>query len=151
MIQASEGIWTWDAVDSADFVLRAYVCTALGDMLGSAKLSGHAGHSAIFGDRFTMTMGARSSRKKGAKAQYYPLSPPQSLLYNPDRPEKYDLDNLPKRSNQQYWDIITALGSAQTKAARAAITRESGISRMPLCAASETFLHPSFFPLDPFH
>ena len=26
-----------------------------------------------------------------------------------------------------------------------------GISRMPLCAASPAFLHPSFFPLDPFH
>jgi hypothetical protein len=60
MIMASEGIWTWDAVDSSYFVNHAYLCMALGDMLGSAKLSGMAGHSAIYGDRFSMVKGARS-------------------------------------------------------------------------------------------
>ncbi|KZP06838.1 hypothetical protein FIBSPDRAFT_666937, partial [Athelia psychrophila] len=54
MARASEGIWTWDAIDSSYFVLRAYIVMILGDMLGSAKLSGMAGHLAIFGDRFTM-------------------------------------------------------------------------------------------------
>ena len=46
MAQASVGMWTWDAVDSSYFVLKAYVCGVKGDMLGSAKLSGMAGHSA---------------------------------------------------------------------------------------------------------
>ena len=46
MAMASVGMWTWDAVDSSYFVLRAYICAVKGDMLGSAKLSGMAGHSA---------------------------------------------------------------------------------------------------------
>ncbi|EKM79258.1 hypothetical protein AGABI1DRAFT_26920, partial [Agaricus bisporus var. burnettii JB137-S8] len=54
MAEASEGIWMWDAVTSSYFVHRAYVALILGDMLGSAKLSGMAGHSAIHGDRFSM-------------------------------------------------------------------------------------------------
>jgi hypothetical protein len=29
--------------------------------------------------------------------------------------------------------------------------KETGISRLTICAASPTFFHPSFFPLDPFH
>ena len=49
MVQASEGIWVWDAVDSSYFVNHACICMALGDMLGSAKLNGIAGHS-IYGD-----------------------------------------------------------------------------------------------------
>jgi len=95
MAIASEGIWTWDAVDSSYFVNRAYICMALGDMLGSAKLNGMAGHSAIYGDHFSMVKGARASIKKGAKAQYYPLSPPENSVYNPDCLESYDVDNLP--------------------------------------------------------
>jgi hypothetical protein len=150
MIKASEGIWMWDAVDSSYFVNRAHICMALGDMLGSAKLSGMAGHSAVFGDRFSMVKGARSSRKKGAKAQYYPISPPQSDTYNRGRPS-YDLDDIPMRTESEYWAIIDRLEKASSKAARTTITRETGISRMPLCAASPAYVHPSFFPLDPFH
>ncbi|KAF8900456.1 hypothetical protein CPB84DRAFT_1626643, partial [Gymnopilus junonius] len=54
MARASEGLWIWDAVDSSYFTHRAYITMALGDMLGSAKLNGMAGHSAIFGDRFSL-------------------------------------------------------------------------------------------------
>jgi len=43
-----------DAIDSSYFVLRAYICGVKGDMLGSAKLSGMAGHSAVHGDRFSL-------------------------------------------------------------------------------------------------
>ena len=62
MARASVGMWTWDAVDSSYIVLRAYICGVNGDMLGSAKLSGMAGHSALHGDRFTMVQGARPAR-----------------------------------------------------------------------------------------
>lgn len=150
MAVASEGIWLWDALDSQYFTNRAYICMALGDMLGSAKLNGMAGHSAIYGDRFSMVKGAKSSLKKGSKAQYYPISSPDRVRYNPDRPE-YSLENIPMRQEKVYWDTIENLEKASSKAARIAITRETGISRMPLCAASPAFLHPSFFPLDPFH
>ena len=63
MAQASVGMWTWDAVDSSYFVLRAYLCGVKGDMLGSAKLSGMAGHSALYGDRFSLVQGARPARR----------------------------------------------------------------------------------------
>lgn len=151
MAAASEGIWTWDAIDSSYFVNRAYICMALGDMLGSAKLNGMAGHSAIYGDRFSMVKGARASKNKGAKSQYYPMSPPENSTYNPDRPESYDLDDLPLRDEDFYWKTIAALSAATSKAAVAEIVKKTGISRMPLCAAAAAFLHPSFFPLDPFH
>jgi hypothetical protein len=29
--------------------------------------------------------------------------------------------------------------------------RETGVSGLPICAASPAFSHPFFFPLDPFH
>jgi hypothetical protein len=151
MAVASEGIWTWDAVDSSYFTSRACICMALGDMLGSAKLNGMAGHSAVYGDRFSMVKGARSSLKKGSKAQYYPISPPENSKYNPDRLEAYDLRNLPIRQEDFYWRTIENLHKTTTKAGRATITKNTGISRMPLCAASPAFLHPTFFPLDPFH
>ncbi|KAF8800250.1 hypothetical protein BYT27DRAFT_7049264, partial [Phlegmacium glaucopus] len=44
MAQASEGIWVWDAIESSYFVHRAHLCMVNGDMLGSAKCSGMAGH-----------------------------------------------------------------------------------------------------------
>jgi hypothetical protein len=55
---ASEGIWTWDAIDSSYFVLRAYLCGVKGDVLGLAKLNGMAGHAACYGDHFSMVQGA---------------------------------------------------------------------------------------------
>src|SRR6202050_5454855 len=150
MAMASEGIWMWDAVDSSYFVNHAYICMALGDMLGSAKLNGMAGHSAVYGDRFSMVKGAKASNKKGAKAQYYPISSSAIAVVNPGRPS-YNFHNLPLREEAFYWKTIEKLQNAPNNAHRKAITKDTGISRMPLCAASPAFLHPSFFPLDPFH
>jgi len=94
MARANEGIWMWDAVDSSCFVHHAHICMALGDMLGSAKLNGMAGHSAIYGDYFSMVKTAHASVQPKAKYQYYPISPPEAQKYNPDHP-KYDLSSLP--------------------------------------------------------
>ncbi|KDQ49046.1 hypothetical protein JAAARDRAFT_143997 [Jaapia argillacea MUCL 33604] len=110
-----------------------------------------AGHSAIYGDRFSYVKGACSSTEKGAKALYYPISPPENEKYNAEHPAEYNLDQLPMRNEQCYWDTIKEILAATSKNAAAAITKRTGISRMPLAAASPAFLHPSFFPLDPFH
>lgn len=152
MAMASEGIWVWDAIDSSYFVLRAHLCMALGDMLGSAKVSGMAGHSAIFGDRFSMVKGARSSIAPKAKAQYYPMSPPdnEKREYNPGRPI-YDLNNLPRRTESDYWVAIKRLLAAESPKEASEIVKTTGVSRLPLCVASLAFAHPTFFPLDPFH
>ncbi|KIL54871.1 hypothetical protein M378DRAFT_91772 [Amanita muscaria Koide BX008] len=110
-----------------------------------------AGHSAVHGDRFSLVEGARSSLKKGSKYQYYPVSPPQNDRYNPSRLSSYDLNHLPIRTEDAYWDIIGKLSNSSSKAKYNSIVRETGISRMPLASASPAFVHPSFFPLDPFH
>ncbi|KAI0050435.1 hypothetical protein FA95DRAFT_1487309 [Auriscalpium vulgare] len=109
-----------------------------------------AGHIAIYGDRFSMMRGAVASLKKGSKAQYYPSMPPEHEKYNPLRPV-YNYKNLPLRNEHDYRETLEQLSKAKTKAARAKITRDTGVSRMPLCMAMPAFLHPSFFPLDPFH
>ena len=149
LAQASVGMWTWDAVDSSYFVLRAYLCGIKGDMLGSAKLSGMAGHSAVYGDRFSLVQGARPTNAKGSKFQYYPISPPQKEIHNKYRPI-VDMKNLPLRTQAHYWETIKRLESA-TKSEQKRIVTETGISRLTMCAASPAFSHPSFFPLDPFH
>ena len=150
MARASEGIWMWDAIDSSNFVDHACIVMALGDMLGSAKLNGMSGHSAFCGDRFTLVQGAKASITKGAKSQYYPFSPPESEKFNPERP-LYDLNHLPMRTQSEYWKIIHMIDSAPTKAEKARISKSTGVVRLPLCAASVAFIHPSFFPIDPFH
>jgi hypothetical protein len=131
-------------------VLRAYLCGVKGDMLGSAKLNGMAGHAARHGDRFSMVQGACTGKEKGAKAQYYPLSPPEKERYNSCRPD-IDLYYLPMRQQSHYWMTINRLLSAKTKKEHQNIVCETGISRLTLCSASPAFSHPSFFPLDPFH
>ena len=90
---------------------------ALGDMLGSAKLSGMAGRTALYGDCFTMIQGARSSLKSGSKSIYYPISPPCSAEYNLTWPETYDLDNLPMQTEEDYWNTIASLDAAKINAA----------------------------------
>ncbi|EKM78020.1 hypothetical protein AGABI1DRAFT_42644 [Agaricus bisporus var. burnettii JB137-S8] len=110
-----------------------------------------AGHSAIFGDRFSLVQAAYSSTSSGAKAQYYPLNPPHNDVYNPTRPT-YAQGNIPPRSQHHYWQTIRLLHNPlNSKADLMEITKSTGISKMPLCAASQAFIHPSFFPLDPFH
>lgn len=124
-----------------------------GDMLGSAKVNGMAGHSAKHGDRFSMIPGARTSLDRGAKAQYYPLSPPQNDCYNPDRPAEFStVESIVLRKQEDYWKVLDALSNPKLSGrARALLVKNSGVSRMPLAAASAAFVHPSFFPLDPFH
>ena len=97
-----------------------------------------------------MVKAACASVQPKAKYQYYPISPPEAEKYNSGH-LKYDLGNLPIRTESSYWNIISQLQNASSKAQSAAITRETGISCMPLCAASPAFVYPSFFPLDPFH
>ncbi|KAF8995357.1 hypothetical protein BDQ17DRAFT_1190794, partial [Cyathus striatus] len=58
----------WDSVDSSYFTHHAYITMVLGDMLGSAKLNGMAGHSAIYGDHFTTVQSAKASKTRGARA-----------------------------------------------------------------------------------
>ncbi|TFK72255.1 hypothetical protein BDN72DRAFT_763531 [Pluteus cervinus] len=120
-------------------------------MLGSAKINGLVGHTGLYGDRFSKVQGAKASTTKGSKAQYYPLAPPANHVYNPERPESYNLDALPLRTQDEYWKTIETLDCALTNTARKAITKQTGVSRLPLCATSPGFVHPSFFPLDPFH
>ncbi|KAF6748073.1 hypothetical protein DFP72DRAFT_820943 [Ephemerocybe angulata] len=110
-----------------------------------------SGHSAVRGDRFTEVEGARSSTQSGAKAQYYPTSPPDNATYNPTRPPTYNLSNLPRRNQVEYWNTLTKIHEAGSKRALAVISRNTGVARIPLCVSSPTFLHPSYFPLDPFH
>ena len=87
----------------------------------------------------------------GAKAQYYPLSPPQSQHINSDCPN-FDIHNLPIRTINSYWEFVEKLEAAKgNKTQHAAIVRAIGISGLPICAASPAFSHPFFFPLDPFH
>ena len=150
MAKASEGLWMYDAVDSSYFLNRAFISMALGDMLGSAKINGMAGHMAIHGDRYSMVQAARSSLTKGSKALYYPSNPPQSSTYNPDR-SGYDLRNLPLRTQSQYWRIIQQLEDAKSKKEKTNIVKATGVSRLPLCATSKAFIHPTYFPIDPFH
>jgi hypothetical protein len=150
MAKASEGIWMWDAVDSSYFVQHSYICMILGDMLGSAKMSGMAGHTGFHGDRFSMVSGACSSTTSGSKYVYYPVSPPQNDTYNPGH-QIYDLESLPIRNEKDCWDTIRSLGNDNSKGRQKAIVKQTGVVCMPLAAASPAFVHPSFFPLDPFH
>jgi hypothetical protein len=150
MAQSSVGMWTWDAIDSSYFVLKAFVCGVKGDMLGSAKLSGMAGHSALYGDCFSLVQGAFPAKARGAKAQYNPISPPEKDKHNPEC-AIVDLDDLPLRRQSHYWRTIERIESAINKTGCQRIVKETGISSVTLCATSPAFSHSSFFPLDPFH
>ncbi|KAF9042339.1 hypothetical protein BJ165DRAFT_1349037 [Panaeolus papilionaceus] len=112
-----------------------------------------SGHSAIFGDQFSTVQAAKSSKEKGARAQYYPLSPPQNDIYNPTRPREYSPDTVTLRRQMDYMETLSKLSNARSKRELAEISRLTGVlvSRMPLAVASPAFTHPHFFPLDPFH
>ncbi|KAF8218479.1 hypothetical protein L208DRAFT_1427213 [Tricholoma matsutake] len=63
------------------------------------------------------------------------------MEYNPGWPI-YSFETLPIRTQSQYWNTIKMLSNAKTK---------KDTDQIPLCAASPAFIHPTFFPLDPFH
>ena len=59
---------------------------------------------------------------------------------------------MPVRNLEDYWKIIQRLEVAKGKVTQYSdIVRETGVSGLPICAASPAFSHPFFFPLDPFH
>lgn len=62
----SERIWFWGADQEKYFLLKAYICIILEDMLGSAKLSRNTGHTDYSGDRFSKVKGAKCTTGKKA-------------------------------------------------------------------------------------
>ena len=58
---------------------------------------------------------------------------------------------MPLHAPSDYWNAISQLSNAGTKKDRAAVVKATGVSCLPLCVASPAFIHPSYFPLDPFH
>jgi hypothetical protein len=59
---------------------------------------------------------------------------------------------LPVQTLENYWKIIEKLEAVKgNKTQYTAIVRDTGVSGLPICAASPAFSHPYFFPLDPFH
>jgi hypothetical protein len=87
----------------------------------------------------------------GGRPQYYPISPPQKDEFNVDCPN-YDIFHLPIQTIEDYWKIIERHEAVKgNKTQHTAIVRETGVSGLPICAASPAFSHPFFFPLDPFH
>ena len=65
LAKLSVGVWSFDALSGKFFLLKVFLCGVLGDMLGSAKLSRMAGHMALYGCRFSMVRGARTTDKSG--------------------------------------------------------------------------------------
>ena len=101
-------------------------------------------------DAILVVRGACPSNDKGAKAQYYPLSTPQKEIKD-DRPP-FEVSNLKIRDLEEYWKTIERLENVKNnKAKTIEIVRETGVSGLPICAASPAFSHPFFYPLDPFH
>lgn len=148
----SEGTWIWSAIESDHLLMRWYIALALGDMLGSAKMNGMVGHTGYFGDRFSLTSGMKSGGK--GKPQYYPiLSTPFPPSCNPgNRPDYSNPDSIPMRTQAAYLEVIKILSNPSiSNKDKAEKIRTTGISRLPYCAASPCFIHPTFFPLDPFH
>ena len=87
----------------------------------------------------------------GGKPQYYPIWPPKHKDLNETR-LNYDIFKLPIRTIEGYWDIIEKLQAVKDSPSQTKIiVRETGVSALPICAASPAFSHPFFFPLDPFH
>ncbi|KAJ8519136.1 hypothetical protein ONZ45_g3888 [Pleurotus djamor] len=150
MATLGEGVWVWDALRNAYFVLRAFIVLALADQMGSAKLNGLVGHIGRVGDRYSEMIAARSA--EDGKYLYYPLfSDTYVAVLNPDRP-RYNARNLPLRTEEKYWSTISQLGNTSSSSQRAALVTQTGVSRLPLLAASKAFTYPSwFFPSDPFH
>src|SRR5258708_7835277 len=143
MAQASEGIWIWDALKDAYFVCRAWITMGLGDMLGSAKINGMAGHGGIYGDRFSIVQAAKTSDQSGARAQYYPIL--NVDRFNPDR-HKYFFDEIPMQQYGGYFNVRRQLEQAKSRGGRGMIARESGILQLPVCTASTAFFIQRFFP-----
>ena len=148
MAEASEGIWIWDTLEDAYFVCQAWITLGLGDMLGSAKINGMAGHGGIYGDCFSMVQAAKTSDQSSSCVQYYTML--NIDHFNPDH-HNYSFDDLPMCEYNNYFDVLLKLDQASSKAEQERITQQTGILQLPLCAASAAFFHPFFFPIDPFH
>ena len=59
---------------------------------------------------------------------------------------------MPIRTIENYWETIKRLDAVKcNKTQYGDIVKETGISGLSISAASLTFSHPFFFPLDPFH
>ena len=66
---------------------------------------------------FSLVQGTFSSKTRGARAQYYPISPPDKDKYNP-MCDTVNLAKLPLRGQNHYWRAIERLESATNKTER---------------------------------
>ncbi|KDQ25543.1 hypothetical protein PLEOSDRAFT_1106462 [Pleurotus ostreatus PC15] len=151
LLQMGQGIWIWDAFDSAYIMHHASVVGQSADQPGQNKDNGHLGINSLHGNFFNLKLIGMRSSVKGCKRIYWCVTVPEGAKkFNPGRPD-YDLDNLPEFTEKDYWNAIQELEGATDEKSRKHIVSKYGIVRLPMLAAFETYSWPKFFFSDPFH
>lgn len=148
MLQATEGIWMYDAYEGVNFVFKAYLVGFLADMMGSMKVNSSTGPSGVYACRFSKVAGCKPGA--GRRRQYFAISSEYIGVANPDR-EKYDYYMLPMRNEKEFMETIEKLNNEKSPTARKLITRNTGVTHLPMFAASPGWTYPTFYPMDCLH
>ncbi|KAJ8501880.1 hypothetical protein ONZ45_g11974 [Pleurotus djamor] len=149
MLQASEGIWMYDAYASEKFIFKFHLVGLLGDLIASYKFNAGTGTSGVHADIYTNVEGARPGAK--GKRQYIVVWKDALIRpFNPDRPI-YNYYNIPLRNEEYFLKVIELLARTPDPKIRQLIARNTGITRIPLFAAATGWTYPTFFPLDCLH
>lgn len=148
MLQATEGIWMYDAYECANFIFKAYMVGFLADMMGSMKVNSSTGPSGVYACRFSKVAGCRPGI--GKRRQYFAITSEYIAVANPTR-DKYDYYMLPMRNEKEFMETIEKLNNETSSTARKLIIRNSGVTHLPMFAASPGWTYPTFYPMDCLH
>lgn len=146
LVDLANGVRTYNCVDEAHFMLRAYTIFKLGDMLAINKMLGIRGHNAFAPCRSCHIKGCRNVT--GGDTNYYvPLNHPR----RPGEEHTYwDPTNLPLRTHQDYITTLRDMDHAAA-ARREEIGFNQGIREPPLLRRVNSLDFARSIPWDLMH
>lgn len=144
MLSLAKGIIAFDASAKENFILRAHVITAFGDIPAAAKLMRMKGHNSLYPCRMCSIRGIRSqSSNSRSTTLYVPLLRPDGRSLDP----RY----LPMRSPEEFLRQAKAVSEAADGTEEDRLSKECGIKGIPVLSMLPSLTFPYSFPADFMH
>ena len=157
LAKLSKGVWVDDAWAGDWTEIHGDLVAEAGDAPGQQKMHVHTGHRGTLGDLFTYVQAAKTKPRSGENV--WPLTTPEAIdpvtgertLLNATRPISYIGMNLPRRTEDDYLNILYTLEAEHVPTRRARLATKTGVMGLATGSFSPSFTYPAFWPLDPAH
>ena len=148
LLSLANGVRAFDANTGEIFCLRAFLIVVFGDIPAMSLVMKMKGHNGILSCHACRIHGLRIPNADN-KVHYIPLD--RSSHPQAGRIPKYDPEQLPMRTHQQFLSNAQSVVTAKTRAEEERLAKANGIKGKTILLALDSLSFPSSMPYDFMH